>query len=228
MPTKSKAAKVTMRTCITISKERQKAESRRQKLWFRLRRCHIMAREDAFTLIEILVTVLVVALLAGATVGSYLGTYKRLLVEKAANDVYLAAKYARIAAIEKRQSCVLSLNEEDSGFALMFPQVGAEDSDESGTLIANQYSRPGTFADGVKYEKIVISPSVEPDEEDLDKNIVTFRADGTADSAVIQIGDDKNMYTVYIQAATGKAKMKRGLPEEVAAGVIDLDAVLQE
>ena len=208
-----KAAKVTMRMCLTISDPGLcgNAESRR-----------------AFTLVEILVVVVLVALLAGASVGAYCGTYKRLLVEKAASDIYLAAKYARIAAIERRQSCVLALDEENGGFALMFSQGSAEDGDKSETLVSNQYSRPGKFADGVKYEKIAISPSVEPDEEDANKNIVTFSADGTADNAVIQIGDEKNVYTVYIYAATGKAKMKRGSPEEVAVGVIDLDMVVEE
>lgn len=197
-----------MRTCLTISKVglRGNAESRR-----------------AFTIVEILVVVMVLALLASGFVGAYLGTYKRLLVEKAASDVYLAAKYARIVAIERRQSCVLALDKESGGFGLTFPQGGAAGEN----IVSNQYSRPGTFADGVKYEKIAISPSVEPDEEDEDKDIVTFKADGTADNAVIQIGDEKNVYTVYIYAATGKAKMKRGLPEEVAIGVIDLDAIAE-
>lgn len=186
-----------------------------------------MVKKDAFTLVEILVVVVLLALLAGATVGAYFGTYKRLLVEKAASDVYLAAKYARIIAIERRQSCVLALDEENGGFALMFLQGDAEDSDESGRFVSNQYSRPGRFADGVKYEQIAISPSVEPDDEAVNENIVTFKADGTADNAVIQIGDGKNVYTVYIQAATGKAKMKRGLPMEAAMGVIDLDMIAE-
>ena len=208
MPTVPKAAKVTMRMCLTISDVGLcgNAESRR-----------------AFTLVEILVAVVLVALLAAGSVGAYLGTYKRLLVEKAASDVYLAAKYARIVAIERRESCVLALDQENSGFALTFSQGVAA----SGTIVSNQYSRPGTFADGVKYEKITISPSIVPDEEDVNENIVTFKVDGTADNAVIQIGDEKNVYTVYIYAATGKAKMKRGLPEEVAIGVIDLDAIAE-
>jgi prepilin-type N-terminal cleavage/methylation domain-containing protein len=206
----SKAAKVTMRTCLTISDVglRGNSDSR-----------------QAFTLVEILVVVVLLALLAGATVGAYFGTYKRLLVEKAASDVYLAAKYARLLAVERRQSCLLALDEENGGFALMFLQDDAEDSDESGRFVSNQYSRPGRFADGVKYEQIAISPSIEPDAEGVNENIITFRSDGTADNAVIQIGDEKNAYTVYIYAATGKAKMKRGLPEEVAIGVIDLDVI---
>jgi hypothetical protein len=156
---------------------------------------------------------------------AYFGTYKRLLVEKAANDIYLAAKYARLVAVEKQKSCRLVLDDEASRFALTFSQNNADGEMEGKGVIANQYSRPATFADGVIYEKIAIVPSGEPDEDTENQNMITFYPDGTADTAVIQIGDGKNVYTVSIQAATGKAKVIRGLPDEMAMGVVDLDAV---
>ncbi|MBW8036607.1 MAG: hypothetical protein FVQ79_13525 [Planctomycetes bacterium] len=183
------------------------------------------ADRDAFTIVEILVVVMLLALFAGATVTAYFGTYKRLLVEKAANDIYLAAKYARLVAVEKQKSCLLALNDETGGFALMFSQNNADGEMEGDGLIANQYSRPATFADGVLYEKIAIVPSGQPDEDTENQKKVTFYPDGTADTAVIQIGDGKNVYTVLIQAATGKAKVVRGLPDEMAMGAVDLDAV---
>lgn len=208
-PTVSKAAKATMRTCSTIKSVR------------------IESGDDgrAFTIIEILVVVVLLAMFATAAITAYFGTYKRLLVEKAANDIYLAAKYARLVAVEKQKSCVLAMDSETSGFALMLSQTDVEGQMENGDVIANQYSRPDTFADGVMYEKITIVPSGEPDEDAQTENVITFYPDGTADNAIIQIGDGKNVYTVSIQAATGKAKIKRGILEEMTMSVVDLDAV---
>ena len=191
----------------------------------RLRDYRVLNRR-AFTIVEILVVVVILALIAGGSFGAYFGTYKRLLVEKAASDVYLAAKYARLAAVEKRESCVLALDEEAGGFALMFSQGASAGAEATGNVVSNQYSRPGRFAEGVRYEKIMIAASFEPEDDDEEnENIITFRADGTSDNAVIQVGDGKNVYTVYIQAATGKAKLKRGEAEEITMSVVDLDAI---
>lgn len=198
-----------MRTCSTIRNTRTASDAGR----------------EAFTIVEILVVIMLLALFSTAAVTAYFGTYKRLLVEKAASDIYLAAKYARLVAVEKQKSCLLALNDETNAFALTFSQPDAEGETEGAGVIANQYSRPATFADGVIYEKIAIVPSGEPDEDAENQNIVTFYPDGTADTAAIQIGDGKNVYTVTIQAATGKAKVIRGLPDEMSMGVVDLDVV---
>ncbi len=45
-----------------------------------------------FTIIEVLVVITIIALIAGVGSGFYIGTYKRMLVEKAARDFFLAAK----------------------------------------------------------------------------------------------------------------------------------------
>ena len=183
-----------------------------------------MLKREAFTIVEILVVVLLLAMLAGAAGTAYFGTYKRLLVEKAANDIYLGAKYARLVAVEKQESCLLVLNDEENGFALTFSETDEEGKTQAGSGIADQYSRPGKFADGVEYEKAAIVPSGPIDEDSEEQKFVTFYPDGTADSALIQIGDGKNVYTVLVQAATGKAKVVRGVPDEMTMSVVDLDA----
>jgi len=62
-----------------------------------------------FTLIEVLLVAVVCGLLAGAAGWLSIGGYKRMLVERTAKDVFFAAKYARIFAIEKQVSCNLLL-----------------------------------------------------------------------------------------------------------------------
>ncbi len=54
-----------------------------------------------FTIVEMLVVVVIIALIASVGGGIYVGTYKRMLVEKAARDFVLAAKYATIPAENK-------------------------------------------------------------------------------------------------------------------------------
>ena len=58
--------------------------------------------KSGFTIVELLVVITIIALLAGIGGGFHIGTYKRMLVEKTARDLFLAAKYARIMAIENR------------------------------------------------------------------------------------------------------------------------------
>ena len=62
----------------------------RQKL-----KVKVKAKECGFTLVEVLVVVVIIGLLGGLGGGVYIGTYKKLLVEKAARDFFLTAKYAR-------------------------------------------------------------------------------------------------------------------------------------
>jgi hypothetical protein len=56
-----------------------------------------------------------------------------------------------------------------------------------------------------------------------EQRAIVFSPNGTAQSAIIQIGDGKNHYTVSICAATGKAKMHFGTAEKVEVSTIDLD-----
>ena len=53
---------------------------------------------------------------------------------------------------------------------------------------------------------------------------IVFMPDGTAQSAVIQIGNEKTHYALSINAATGKAKLFPGTVENVKASSVDLDA----
>jgi ribosomal protein L2 len=65
---------------------------------------------------------------------------------------------------------------------------------------------------------------------DDEEQAIVFSPDGTAQPAVIQIGDGKTHYTISISTATGRAKMYFGAAEDlktgtdVRIGTIDLDA----
>ncbi|HIJ67776.1 MAG TPA: prepilin-type N-terminal cleavage/methylation domain-containing protein [Planctomycetes bacterium] len=175
-----------------------------------------------FTIIEMLLVVSIIALVAGASGVMYFGTYKRMLVEKAAREVLLAAKYARVIAVEKQASCRLMLDKTNNSFLLTAP--GSDSQAQDGReVITNHYSKPRQFAGDVRFEEIQItSRALYTDAES--ENVVVFRPNGTADMSVLQIGDGKNHCTVYISAATGKGRIEPGEAMETGLEVFDLDA----
>ena len=177
--------------------------------------------KSGFTIVELLVVITIIALLAGIGGGFHIGTYKRMLVEKTARDLFLAAKYARIMAIEKQKSCRLALDTTNGGFFLSYDEFNEETGKTEQTVVRDMYSKPVELASAVKFEDVQItSIGLEEAEETTE---IVFLPNGTAQSAVIQIGDGENHYTVSIYAATGKAAVKPGTVEEVEIKTVDLD-----
>jgi len=194
-------------------------QRRKSKVKVKTKRC-------GFTLAEVLVVVIVISLLAGLGGGIYVGTHKRMLVEKAARDFVLTAQYARIMAIEKQRQYKIQLDAANNGFLLATTQLDEEGGQTEQVIVRNSFCRPVEFEGEVMFEDIQITPiglqtTTEDDEEE---QTIVFSPNGTAQSAVIQIGDGKTHYTVSIFAATGKAKVYFGTSEDVEIGFIDLDA----
>ena len=59
-------------------------------------------------------------------------------------------------------------------------------------------------------------------EPDTDTEVITFTAQGTADAAWVQIGNQRNHYTVVVSAPTGRATVKQG-DMEPENEIVDLD-----
>lgn len=195
-----------------------------------------------FTITEMLVVVVIIALIASVGGGIYVGTYKRMLVEKAARDFVFAAKYARIMAIERQKPYKIKLSAAgaadaaeaaNNGFGLVIDEFNQETEQTEQVVVRDLYFKPVQFTGDVKFEGVQITPAgweATTETEDEETREIVFSPSGTADSAVIQIGDGKNHYTVSISAATGRATMYFGtaekVKEEVKIGTIDLDQEL--
>jgi prepilin-type N-terminal cleavage/methylation domain-containing protein len=186
----------------------------------------VNSQECGFTLVEVLVVVVIIGLLGGLGGGVYIGTYKKLLVEKAARDFFLTAKYARIMAIEKQRQYKIVLDTTNNGFHLVTTQMEEEGGQTEEMIVRDSFCKPVAFNDGILFADIKITPLslITTTDDDEDEESIVFSANGTAQTAIIQISNGKNHYTITITAATGKTKVYEGIVEDVDVGVIDLDA----
>jgi prepilin-type N-terminal cleavage/methylation domain-containing protein len=178
-----------------------------------------------FTLIEVLLVVLLISLIAGVSGGFYIGSYKAMVVEKAARDLLLTAKYARIMAIEQQRQYKLTLDTINNGFYLTTVQVDEVTQQAQMVIVRDPYCKPVAFDEEIRYEDIQITPTgYETVSEMEGQQTIVFSPDGTAQSAIIQFGDGKTHYSLSINAATGKVKISFGTDENIQINLTDLDA----
>jgi prepilin-type N-terminal cleavage/methylation domain-containing protein len=190
---------------------------------------YLSRHRRGFTLIEVMVVVVVIALAAGLGGGVYVGSYKRMMVEKAARDIWLMAKYARIAAIEQQQSLYLEMDKVNRRCWVATTQfdpnnVTAGPLGEMG-VVQNLYCKPLDLPSGVEFEAVSVGLAASSENMDTDEYPrVLFRPNGTAESAVIAIGDGKTRYGVTISGGTGAARLVLQADDIVADLSIDLEA----
>ena len=179
-----------------------------------------------FTIAEILLVVVLIALIAGAGSGIYLGTYRNMLAKKAARDFMLAAKYARIVAIERQRPCRIEFDQANNRFWLTVDEINEETEEAEPVMVRDLYFKPIEFTGNVKFEGIVVKDTdLEEVFESSEQPTIVFSPNGTAQSAIVQIGDGDNHYTVSICAGTGRVKVWFGTAENVEVGTIDLDEI---
>ena len=178
----------------------------------------------AFTILEMLLVIVLIGLLVSAGGGIYIGTYKNKLVEKSARDFFLAAKYARILAIERQNKCILNLDKANNRFMLVIDEFNEDTGETEQIIVKDLYFKPTEFSGEVKFEKFkIMSNNFEQTSEVNPSTTITFSPDGTAQTALVQIGDGKNHLTVSISAVTGRSKVYSGTADNVKSDTIDLD-----
>ncbi len=184
-------------------------------------------KQRGFTLIELLVVVAIISLVASLGGGMLFGTYDRLKVDKAASNLLLTAKYARMMAIEQQRRYTLCLDLLNNEFYLVTTLLDEQTGQTDDVIVHDPYCKPVIFEDYIRFEDVQITPiSSETTAWTEDLSTIVFLPDGTAQSAVVQVGNEKTHYTMSINAATGKAKLTFGTIENVKYSTVDLDAEL--
>jgi len=181
-----------------------------------------------FTITEVLLVVVIIGLVTGTGAGLYVGTFKKMQVEKAAYDFFLTAKYARLMAVEKQNQYRMVLDLTNKGFYLTTVLWDEESGQAQQGIVKDYYCKPVQFQGDVVFESVEIVPNGLETESvgsvGEEQKMITFSANGTAQSSVVQIGDGKTHYSISISPATGRAKMFFGTAENVKVGTTDLDA----
>ena len=177
-----------------------------------------IARKNGFTLLELLAVAAMIALLFSVSFASYGRTFNRWAVEQNARQLYMAARSARLYAVEHQQDCTLVLDRENRQFFLMVEGLDDGVSKEGMGLVSTPWSRNVELQKHVSFETVKIAGR----DEDIEGGIV-FRSDGTADNAAIQLGDGKVHYTVMVNGGTSRARLLIGEAKELQTDQIDLD-----
>jgi len=182
----------------------------------------------AFTVVEVLVVVAIIAIMATAAGGMYMGTFKNLQLEKSAKQIYLAAKYARLAAVSKQIEFRMLIDNKKGIVSVIYDQTDTESDEETQVAVSNPYTRPVKLPEGVFVKEVVIVPSEnaaadqDTDEDEYRDKMIVFTPYGTADSAVIKISNKRTDYAISVSPATGKVKIVKG-DAQITPDVIDLD-----
>ena len=201
----------------------------------------VWKKQSGFTLIELMVVTTLIALLAGAAGGLYMSSYKRRRMEKIARELLLAAKYARVLALETQQPCKLVFREgqartqtqeeteqatpDQTGFWVAVEQYNQQTGQTQEVVIRDIFCRPVVLEEGLSFEKIEIQPlkMIEESDDVEQATEITFQPNGTANMAQVTLGDGRIRFTLLVSSSTGKAKLVEGQAEDIAAQTVDLD-----
>ncbi len=175
-------------------------------------------RKNGFTFLEILAVAALIALLFSVGVASYGRTFNQWAVEQNARQLYMAAKSARLYAVEHQRDCTLVLDQKNGQFFLIIEKLNDDTREEETTLVSTPWSRKVKLQSNVLFETIKIAGQYET----IEGGIV-FRPDGTADHAAIQLGNGKAHYTVMVNGGTSRARLLEGEAEDLRTDQIDLD-----
>lgn len=185
-------------------------------------------KQKGFTIAEVLLVVIIIGLVTSAGTGMYLGTFKKMQVQRVAYDFFATVQYARIAAVERQMPYKLELDMSNRAFSLGTSQWDEESEEVVQEVVRNSFCRPVQFGGDIQFESIQIdteewAAETQEETEQEQEQAIAFRPDGTAQSAVIQIGDGRTHYTIAVNSATGRAKLYFGTTDKVQVTTVDLD-----
>ena len=128
-------------------------------------------------------------------------------------------------AIERACRYTLQLDTAGQTFLLSTLQEN-EEGEGTEQIAKDPYCKPVQFEGNIVFEDVQLmqmDPTMDTDTDDEAQQSVVFSPNGTAQAAVIQIGNGKTHYAISISAATGRAKIYYGTTEDVKVMSTDLD-----
>jgi Tfp pilus assembly protein FimT len=188
-------------------------------------------------MIELLAVTALIGLLASVTILRYAKMGTQTILTNQTRQIYLAAKYARIAAVEKQKSFVLMLDEtgrqivvgplpqeQTASTDVQVPSTSAvsqasstpESAEPEPAIIKNSYVRPILLNDKLQIEQFLV------DGQSTVQSQCVFYPDGTAQACIIQLGDGLHHASVFV-TQTGRARMKMEAAQQLLTGRVDLD-----
>lgn len=177
----------------------------------------VKRQSGGFTLIELTAVAGLIALLSAAAFVSYAQSWRHSALRHNAQQLYLAARYARVLAIESGRTAKLVIDQDNHSFF-----IARDDADTGQTMrISNLWQRPVSLAESVAFEQVIL---LNTSSQTADGAIV-FRPDGSADAATVQLSNGARRYTVKISPATGRATLEDGLGQTTSPDQIDLDGM---
>jgi hypothetical protein len=117
----------------------------------------------------------------------------------------------------------LRLDGGNRGFALTTTQWNRQTAAGEAVVVRDYYVKPVEFEGDVQFEDVKILTLAAEQVSDVEaEQRIVFLPNGSAETAVIQIGDGKTHYTIAVMAATGKATLQAGEAGPVSMAVVDL------
>ena len=175
-----------------------------------------------FTLVEIIVVVVIISVLATMIVpGMYAGRSLAQL-RGSARQLLVAAQYGRDFATTRRCKCRLMIDLDKQQYALAFQQDPQRNPSEF-VRLSTALGRVQRLADGLRFGQVRIEPREGYDQPPERIDYITFEPSGQADSAVLEITNGEQTYSVLIVPYTGYAKLIEGTTSELPNDRLDLD-----
>ncbi len=182
----------------------------------KIRQSSVVNRQcQGFTLVELTAAAALLALLTSAAFISYAQTWKHWALRQDAQRFYLAARYARVLAIESQRPCVLMVVPEEKAYYI----VQSVEGEEEIAVVSNMLHRSSKLDDSVSFDRFAAVQTGLTG----DVSGITFRPDGSADAALVQLTNGERSFTIQISAATAQATLLSGATDSYELDQIDLD-----
>lgn len=168
-----------------------------------------MKRRGGFTMIELVAVAALIALLAASVLAGLSQWSAKAALARVAQQAYLAAKSARLNALQSGRTVALRLDQAGRRLTVAF-------ADPSLAPTAPAMPQRAVAID----EPIIAALMAEPNSGATDE--IRFFADGRSDGGLITLADSGRVWQIIISAATGRARLMEGA-QPIDADWVDLD-----